>query len=359
MGLDEIGLYLENGLQIKGTAFGAKKVAKGELVFSTAMNGYPEALTDPSYKGQILVLTQPHIGNYGVPKPHKDHGILANFESEHIMVEGLVISQLTFGSKWNSAMTLDEWLKKEGVPGIFGVDTRMLVKMIRDRGSMNAVLGDVSKNDLEFEDYTKINFVEQVSTKQPIIYQNKNKRKRIVVVDFGIKHGILAELYGLGYTLIRVPYSYTADKIMEYEPAGIVLSNGPGNPLLLDMQTKTFSDLLEYKMPMLGICLGHQIAMRALGYRISKMKFGHRAINKAVVDMHNGKAYITTHNHGYAVYASDMPKKEIWFMDPDDKTVEGTYYPDKKLMTTQFHPESRPGTNDTKFVFAMFKKWVG
>ncbi len=352
-----IDLYLEDGLHLHGIAFGARKIAKGEIVFSTAMNGYPEALTDPSYKGQILVLTQPHIGNYGVPKPIKHHGILSNFESERIMVEGLVISRLTFGSKWNSVMTLDSWLKKEGVPGIFGVDTRMLVKRIRDRGSMNAVLGDVKESKVSFDDYTAINFVEQVSTKKPIIY--KNKGKAIVVVDFGVKHGILAELYNLGYTVIRVPYNYSAEKIMKYEPSGVVLSNGPGNPLLLDNQVDMLRGLLEYKVPILGICLGHQLAMRALGYPIRKMKFGHRAVNKAVVDLHTGKAYITTHNHGYAVTAAEMPKKEIWFLDPDDKTVEGAIYPDKKLMTTQFHPESRPGTNDTKFVFKMFKEWVG
>ena len=350
-------LYLEDGTEIEGIGFGASKIAKGEIVFSTAMNGYPEALTDPSYKGQILVLTQPHIGNYGVPKQQWEQGILSNFESEHIMVEGLVISKLTEGDKWNSEMTLDAWLKKEGVPGIYDVDTRMLVKKIREKGSMNAILGNASQAERKFEDYTKINFIDRVSTKKPMEYDNKGKN--IVVVDMGVKHGILQELYGLGYTLTRVPYSFNADKIMSYDPSGIVFSNGPGNPLLLDEQTKTLSDLLEYKVPILGICLGHQIAMRALGYKISKMKFGHRAINKAVVDMHTGKAYITTHNHGYAVNAADMPKKEIWFIDPDDKTVEGTYYASKKLITTQFHPEARPGTGDAKFIFNLFQKLVG
>jgi len=350
-------LYLEDGTRVEGIGFGASKTAKGEIVFSTAMNGYPESLTDPSYKGQILILTQPHIGNYGVPRPVYHNKILSNFESEHIMVEGLVISQLTFGSKWNSVMTLDKWLKKEGVPGIYNVDTRMLVKKIRDKGSMNSVLKNSPYGDIKFERYERINFVDKVTVKRPIIY--KNRGKNIVVVDFGVKHGILQELYNLGYTLIRVPYYFSTDKILSYNPSGVVFSNGPGNPLLLKEQTQTMKQLMEYKIPIFGICLGHQIAMNALGYKIRKMKFGHRAINKGVIDLKTKRAYITTHNHGYAVYAEDMPKKEIWFVDPDDKSVEGTFYRDKKLMTTQFHPEARPGPNDAKFIFKIFARLIG
>lgn len=353
----EAWLCLEDGTVIKGSGFGAEAKASGEVVFTTAMNGYPESFTDPSYKGQILVMTHPLIGNYGVPEKISSKGILENFESEDIKPEGIIISELTRPTKWNSTMDLDQWLKNDKIPGMQGVDTRMLTKKVREHGVMLGTIcnsGEQPKMDRSY-DYEKINFVERVSPKEPITHELG--RENIVVVDCGIKHGLLYDLSAFGYNLVRVPYNYSADKIMSYNPVGIFYSNGPGNPNLLSDVVKNFSDLLEYKVPTLGVCLGHQIATLALGGKVSKMKFGHRAINKAVVDVKSKMAYITTHNHGYALYSKDMPEGvETWFMSPDDDVVEGIIR--DNLITAQFHPEARPGTNDGKFILGLFSKMI-
>ena len=345
---------------IEGIGFGKKGIRSGEVVFTTSMNGYPESLTDPSYKGQILIITHPLVGNYGVPKKEYFKGIVKNFESENIMVEGLVISELTNGKKWNSSRSLDEWLKDEGIPGICNVDTRMLTKKVREQGVMPAVLANYhGQKDLKnfLERYESINFIEQVSPKKPI--EHKTGRKKIVIVDCGIKHGLLENIAMLGYGIVRVPYDYPVDKIMGYNPTGIVFSNGPGDPNIAKPVIENFLKLSEYKLPTLAICLGHQIATIALGGRVRKMKFGHRAINKAVVDTRANRSYITTHNHGYASYPKDIPKSaRIWFMSPDDNVVEGTVYKKLNLITTQFHPEARPGTNDSAFIFNLFDKMV-
>ncbi|MGC8623594.1 MAG: glutamine-hydrolyzing carbamoyl-phosphate synthase small subunit [Candidatus Micrarchaeia archaeon] len=353
-------LYLEDGTVLEGIGFGARKIGAGEAIFTTSMNGYPESLTDPSYKGQLLVVTHPLVGNYGVPEKVYKNGILADFESESIKVEGLVISELTEGYKWNSFMNLDTWLESEGIPGIYGVDTRMLTKKIRDNGVLGGVLSvgaPIKSYKKYLADYEKKNFIAQVSPRKPIEY--KNGRQLVVVVDMGVKHGILAELYKLGYSLVRVPYNYPADKILSYEPAGVVYSNGPGNPAILKDAIKSFTKVAEYKIPIFGICLGHQIATLAFGGSVEKMKFGHRAINKAVIDMNTRRSYITTHNHGYAVYPSGIPhESEVWFLSPDDNVVEGLIFKGRNIMTTQFHPEARPGTNDAGFIFSYFQKMI-
>jgi len=355
-------IYLEDGTVLSGEGFGSKTAGSGELVFTTSMNGYPETLTDPSYAGQVLIITHPLVGNYGVPKKESIHEkILSNFESENIHVKGLIISELTHSNKWNSRLNLDEWLADEGVPGISGIDTRLLTKKVRDQGavmcaiSTKGELGDPKK--ALGEQYTKINFVEKVSPKKPIA-QNYSK-KNVVVVDCGVKHGILNSISNLGYNLIRVPYDYSSDKIMAFDPLGVVYSNGPGNPNMLKPVVESMQGLLEYKLPIFGICLGHQIACMALGGKVRKMKFGHRAVNKAAVDTISKKAYITSHNHGYAMLPEDVPKEgRIWFMSPDDNVVEGMIYKERNMITTQFHPEGRPGTNDASFVFGMFDNMI-
>lgn len=354
-------IYLEDGTLLSGSGFGAKGVRTGEIVFTTSMNGYPESLTDPSYAGQILIITHPLVGNYGVPQKKFKNGILANFESEKIHVEGLVISELTQSEKWNSERNLDRWLSDEGVPGIQGVDTRSLTLRVRSEGAMMCAIasGRELKNpkSLIKKEYTSINFVDLVSPKKPI--EHRVHGKNVVVVDCGVKHGILENVAGLGYSVVRVPYDYTANQVMKFDPVGVVYSNGPGNPNLLKPTVKTFKDLLEYKLPTFGICLGHQIASLALGGRVRKMKFGHRAINKAVVDVISKSAYITTHNHGYAMLPEDMPKDgTIWLMSPDDNVVEGAIYKKHNIITTQFHPEARPGTNDAQFLFKTFDKMI-
>ncbi len=354
-------LYLEDGTILEGQGFGSKGVRPGELVFTTSMNGYPESLTDPSYAGQILIITHPLVGNYGVPKKIVDKGILANFESEKIHVEGLVISELTESEKWNSRLNLDDWLKEDNVPGIYGVDTRLLTKKVRDKGAMMCVVstkGPLKNPKKELaKKYTTINFVDVVSPKKPIDHGTGGKN--VVVVDCGVKHGILKSVAALGYNVIRVPYDYPADKIYGFDPVGVVYSNGPGNPNLLGNVAKSMRGMIEYDVPIFGICLGHQIAALAMGGKVRKMKFGHRAINKTAVDVISKRAYITTHNHGYACLPEDVPKDgRIWLMSPDDNVVEGMIYKKQRMITTQFHPEARPGTNDASFFFGIFDKMI-
>ena len=351
-------LYLEDGTVLEGFGFGSSDYKTGELVFTTAMNGYPESLTDPSYKGQILLITHPLVGNYGVPGLKSKDGIISNFESESIKAEGLVVSELTHGMKWNSSKSLDEWLKENNIPGISGIDTRALTKKVREEGVMACIISDDAIEDAEARfkrsrNYDFSNLVGMVSPKEPVMHGSGNEV--VVVVDFGVKHGILENLSDLGYRIIRVPYNYSAEEIMAFKPNGIVYSNGPGNPNLLLKEAETFKSLLEYNIPTLAICLGHQIASMALSGEVRKMKFGHRAINKAVVDQMSKRSYITTHNHGYEVSKDALPEdSEIWFNSPDDDVVEGLRFKRMNLLTVQFHPEARPGTNDTRFIFNLF-----
>ncbi len=354
-------IYLEDGTVLEGEGFGSKTIRSGELVFTTAMNGYPESLSDPSYKGEIMIITHPLIGNYGVPKKDIKEGIIGNFESGRVQVEALIISELTRSSKWNGKLDLSGWFEQEGVPGISGVDTRMLTKKVRDKGVMICAVstkGKIAdpKKALDY-DFNSINFVEQVSPKKPVIHETG--KKTVVVVDCGVKQGILKNIAKLGYKVVRVPYNYTADQITSLEPVGVVYSNGPGNPNLLKPVVSSMQNLLEFNIPILGICLGHQIAGLAMGGKVKKMKFGHRAVNKAVVDSASRKAYITSHNHGFAMYPDDVPKKgKIWLMSPDDNVVEGMRYEEDNMITTQFHPEGQPGTNDAGFMFNIFDRMI-
>ncbi len=361
MGESAAYIYLEDGTVLCGESFGSSSVKTGELVFTTAMNGYPESLSDPSYKGQIMIMTHPLIGNYGVPEKISQEGILHNFESEGIQVEGLIVSELTRSSKWNGKLDLGEWLDREGIPGVQGIDTRMLTKKVRDNGVMKCIVSTKGAIDdprkALGEDYNSINFVERASPKKPIVHDSG--KGNIVVVDCGVKHGILRGLSSRGYNVVRVPYDFSADRIRSFEPLGVVYSNGPGNPNLLAKTAESMRELSEYRIPMMGICLGHQIAGLAFGGTVRKMKFGHRAVNKAVVDSITKKAYITTHNHGFAMLREDVPEEGVvWFMSPDDNVVEGMMYEKRNVITTQFHPEARPGTNDADFIFSMFDNMI-
>ncbi len=352
---DTAYLVLEDGLVFEGYYFGHKGLANGEVVFTTAMNGYVESLSDPSYKGQILAMTHPLIGNYGVPKIIREKGILKNFESGNIQASGLVLGEITDGHEWNSEKTLDEWLREERIPGIAGIDTRALTLHIREHGSMPGVITN-NKDAKGFDDYEKINFMKSVSVKKPIFYDNEGPT--LAVIDYGMKEGILDCLHSMGYSIARMPYDSSEKKVFSYDPVGIVLSNGPGNPLLLKKETETVSNLLEHGIPTLGICLGHQLIAMSQGMEIHKMRFGHRAINKGVIDLRNGRCMVTTHNHGYAV-AGDIPKHvKISHISLDDKTIEGIRIDSLNAISVQFHPEARPGPNDGFRVFEEFDSMV-
>jgi carbamoyl-phosphate synthase small subunit len=348
-------LILEDGFVYEGFRFGGNLDAMGEVVFTTSMNGYVESLTDPSYKGQILTITHPLVGNYGVPKSFRRNGILTNFESERIQVSGLIVEEITKGKEWNAEKTLEQWLTDENVAGIYGIDTRALTLHLRENGSMAGIISG-SKDNKSFEDYEKINFVERTSVKKPIFYDNKGPL--IAVVDYGLKEGILDCIYRMGYSIVRLPYNTTEDKLFSYNPAGIVLTNGPGNPKLLENEVHTVAGIIEHGVPTLGICLGHQLIAMASGMEIKKMQFGHRAINKGVIDLESGKCMITTHNHGYAVYGKAPNGIEISHISLDDRTIEGIRIKNKNVISVQFHPEARPGAKDGLRIFEEFDRML-
>ncbi|BCU67406.1 carbamoyl phosphate synthase small subunit [Sulfolobales archaeon HS-7] len=345
-------LYLEDGSLYKGKLFGSMKKSEGEIVFSTAMNGYPESLTDPSYRGQILVITHPLVGNYGVPSKREDNGILTNFESEHVQVNGLVVSELTEGKKRGYSLTLNEWLIENDIPGIQGIDTRMLVKKIREYGTMMATIFSSDLKPEITERYDEIDFTSYVSPKVPLFYYG-NMNRTIVIIDCGVKHGILHQLYKRGFNIVRLPCNVSPSTVSDFNPDAVVISNGPGNPNFLKDKIEDVRELLEYKYQTLGICLGHQLIALALGGKVEKMRYGHRGINKPLYDVNSKKCYISTHNHGYAV-TKIPPEAKLWFVDPDDMTIEGVLYDNFPIISVQFHPEARPGPNDTNWIFDYF-----
>ncbi|MBU7031449.1 MAG: glutamine-hydrolyzing carbamoyl-phosphate synthase small subunit [Theionarchaea archaeon] len=356
-------LLLEDGTILVGRGFGSPGIRYGELVFSTGMVGYPESLTDPSYRGHLLTMTYPLIGNYGVPRKDITHnGIPLHFESERIQVEGFIISTLTRSSHWACEMELDEWLKTEQVPGICSIDTRMLVKHIRSGGVMMGalVVGEEVDEDeimatLHSMNYDDQQFLDMVSPPHPIIHESPNWTKTVVVVDCGIKYGILRELMNHGHRVIRIPA--TADPfgfLEEYHAHGLVFGNGPGNPALLTRLIETARQVIESGIPTLGICLGSQVLALADGATVYKLPYGHRGLNKPVKDLKTGKAFVTTQNHGYAVQAESLDEFSCWMINCDDKSVEGIYHPRKPIIAVQFHPEASPGPTESSWIFQTF-----
>ncbi len=365
-------LVLEDGTVYHGAGFGAPGIVVGEVVFTTGMVGYPESLTDPSYKGQILTITHPLVGNYGVPsKELCEYGLPAHFESDRIQIEGLIVAEETDPNHWASRMSLHEWLASEGIPGISRVDTRALVKKIREKGVMMGILAVYHPSDEPSDEelLSKLNkstrydeqlFVDKVSPKEPITHEPPHPNgKTIALIDCGVKYGIVRELLRRGFRVVRVPYSYSCDQIMKLEPSGILVSNGPGNPVYLKDTIKAVRGLIEYGLPVLGICLGHQLISLALGAEIFKLKYGHRGQNKPCVDLVvTGKCYVTSQNHGYAVKEESIPETglRLWFRNADDKTVEGLI--GGNVLSVQFHPEASPGPYDTTWIFDLFAKRV-
>lgn len=331
------------------------------------MVGYTEALTDPSYNGQILTLTYPLVGNYGVPDPsiRDDSGILTFFESDRIQARGLVVHELSLtASHWNLSMTLDQWLYDERIPGISGVDTRQLTKKLRTGGVMMAALAvsdteiDVDKVKAQLQSathYDSEQFMDIVSTKHEQTFGDGDKS--IVVIDTGAKNAILRNIIDIGYKVILLPWNTTYEKVMSFNPHGVVLSSGPGDPQKCPDTIATVKQLIENNVPTLGICLGAQIIGIAGNTDTYKLKYGHRGQNKPCVNLENNQVYVTSQNHGYGITPESLAKSDfnLWFTNADDKTVEGIKHKTQNCIAVQFHPEASPGPYDCKFVFEELK----
>ena len=346
-------LALANGLVLQGQALGVNGIVSGELVFNTAMTGFKEALTDPSYAGQVLVFSYPLVGNYGFG---------GKAESGSFQASAVVVSEASdFFAHRHSKMTLDEFLRENNAIGIAGVDTRLLVKTIRDGGAVACVLqagGSLSNEELVSKakgfDYSSIDFVEKVSTKEKKVFTPVNAEKRLVVVDCGCKQSIVNELLKRRCEVIMVSAYATANEILQLEPDGVLFSNGPGDPKIMKKTVECCRQLTDY-LPIFGISLGHQILAHALGGDTQKLKFGHHGANHAVTDVINRKTIITSQNHGFTV--SVMPRNTLpWFVNQVDGSNEGLKHQDLPLMSVQFHPEAGPGPWDAAYLFDEFVK---
>jgi carbamoyl-phosphate synthase small subunit len=364
-------LLLENGIGIEGCGFGYPSVAVGEVVFSTAQTGYTESLTDPSYNGQILVSSHPMVGNYGVPARREiSPQIPLDYESDKIQVEGYVVSELPSPSHHASISNLHSWMTSEGKPGIYKVDTRFLIEIIREYGVLMGAIAvypednnppswdELMKTLSISPSYNDLPLAYRVSPEKPIVHRPPGiPSGSISVLDCGLKYGILRSLLSLGLEVTRFPCTSKADLLLDGFD-GVVISNGPGNPKLLIDAVHAARDIALSGKPVLGICLGMQLIALGLGAESYKMTYGHRAVNKPVVDLRDGKCYITTHNHGYAIdWASvDEAGLKPWFKQPDDGTLEGLRSRDGMILAVQFHPEGGPGPWDTKWIFKEFGK---
>lgn len=346
-------LRLANGLEFRGWSFGYDGPCDGETVFSTAMVGYPESLTDPSYSGQILCVTYPLVGNYGVPSEGVgENGISLNFESERIWVRGLVISEYSFNfSHWDAVKSLDQWLKEQKTPGIYGIDTRALTQVLRDNGSMlGMIVPDGVEKSFPVPDPNLENQVAIVSCKEIIHYGHGDKK--VVLVDCGVKHNILRCFVNRGVELIRVPWDYDFNQL-EYD--GLFISNGPGNPELCDVTVENIRKAMGKGKPIFGICMGNQLLARAAGAKTYKLKYGHRSHNQPARMIGTERCFITSQNHGFAVDDSTLgPDWEPWFVNMNDGSNEGIRHKSLPFCSVQFHPEASSGPTDTKVLFDEF-----
>lgn len=346
-------LVLEDGSVYKGKAFGSDHYHIGELVFNTSMTGYQEILTDNSYCGQIVMMTYPLIGNYGINRE--------DYESIVPAVFGFVVKDYCDSpNNWRSQETLDEFLKREDIPGIYGVDTRAITRKLRDEGVMKATLADPDADideivrTLKETDYLH-DQVERVSSGK--IFPIPNRGKKVVLIDFGAKLGIVRELSKRGCDLIVVPYDTPAEKILSYRPDGVMLTNGPGNPEDLPQSIETIRQLIPQTV-VFGICLGHQLISLACGAKTYKLKFGHRGGNHPVVDLKTGKVEITSQNHGYAVDIDSLKDTRLIMTHQalNDKSCEGVRHQDYPCFSVQFHPEASAGPEDSRDLFDEFIK---
>jgi carbamoyl-phosphate synthase small subunit len=346
-----VTLILEDGTSYAGELFGAQKSTAGEVVFNTGMVGYPESLTDPSYSGQILVFTQPMIGNYGVPDRKRDEfGFPFGLESEKIHVQAVVIGDLTekFDHDEHSR-SFEEWLESEGIPGITGIDTRALTKRLREKGTMLGKI-EVGRRAVQFRDPNRTNLVHSVSARETVTYGKA--QKKVVMLDCGVKLSIIRALLRRGLEVTRVPWDYDFLPLLGDSHSGLVLSNGPGDPKMVLDAVKNLKRAFRIGKPILGICLGNQLMALAAGFDTYKLKYGHRSQNQPAVDTETMRCYITSQNHGYAVKTDSGPGSwKVWFSNANDSTVEGIRHKQKPFFSVQFHPEATPGPTDTSFLF--------
>lgn len=345
-------LVLSDGTVFEGLAFGADAETVGELVFTTGMNGYIETLTDPSYYGQIVLQTYPLIGNYGI--------IEDDFEGE-CYVKGYVVREwCEHPSNFRCQYDLDKFLKDRGIPGIYGLDTRHITKIIREEGVMNATLCDEIPNDLTaVKNYVIKDAVPTVTTKERWISPAVGEEKyKVALLDYGAKRNIIRELSKRGCEVTVLPASTSAEDVLALDPDGIMLSNGPGDPADATYQIEQIRKLLG-KKPLFGICLGHQLTAIATGGRTEKMKYGHRGVNQPCRDVKGTRTWITSQNHGYAVVSDSVKNGEVRFINANDNTCEGIDYPNYNAFTVQFHPEANSGPHDTEFLFDRFISMMG
>lgn len=340
-------LILQDGQVFEGVRFGAEADTVGELVFTTGMCGYVETLTDPSYAGQIVMQTYPLIGNYGI--------IREDFEGA-CCVKGYVVREYCdTPSNFRTDCDLDTYLKEQGVPGLCGVDTRELTRIIREHGVMNAAIRDEIPADLTpIKTYAITGVVEAVSRKEPERYPAEGEERfRVSLIDYGAKRNIIRWLQKRGCAVTVLPATTSAEDILAADPDGVMLSNGPGDPAENTYQIEQIRKLLG-KVPMFGICLGHQLTALAAGGSTYKLKYGHRGVNQPVRDLNGVRTYITSQNHGYAVDSDTVKLGKVRFANANDGTCEGIDYPELKAFTVQFHPEACTGPKDTTFLFDRF-----
>ena len=350
-----VTLVLQDGTKFHGKSFGYDAPVAGEVVFNTAMMGYPESLTDPSYAGQLVTLTFPLVGNYGVPPfTFGAEGLPTFMESDHIHASAIIVSDYSEQySHWNANESLAEWLKREQVPGITGIDTRELTKVLREHGvMMGQIIFDDDPTNIPQAQYEGVNFVDRVSCKEIICY-NEGAGKRVVLVDCGVKANIIRNLIERGLEVVRVPWNFDYTG-MEFD--GLFLGNGPGDPdLCQDAVNILRQQMNKSRKPICGICMGNQLMAKAGGANIYKLKYGHRSHNQPVRMVGTDKCYITSQNHGYAVDASTLDKdwSEL-FVNMNDGSNEGVRHNTNPWFTSQFHPEACSGPVDTLFMFDLF-----
>ena len=374
-------LILDDGTTFRGYSFGYEKPVAGEVVFNTAMTGYPESLTDPSYAGQLMVLTYPLIGNYGVPpRTFQPNGLSTFMESEKIHAEAIIISDYSREySHWNAQCSLGDWLKEEHIPGIYGIDTRALTKKLREHGVMmgRIEIEGIDNGELTMDNYGEVNYVDKVSCKDILVYSGEEShsfgidtpaetlnsqlsilncqlKKKVVLLDCGVKHNIIRSLLKRNLMLIRVPWNYDFNHL-DYD--GLFLSNGPGDPDTCDAAVQNIRKALAGDRPICGICMGNQLLAKAGGASIYKLKYGHRSHNQPVRMVGTEHCFITSQNHGYAVDSETLGADwEPLFINMNDGTNEGIQHKTKPFFSSQFHPEACSGPTDTDFMFDRFAK---